>query len=847
MSKIMNFFNKKRKELSSNIKSYNEAKEKDSGLAGAKKNAMIIKIVIAAVPVVFFGACVVIIIMAALAPMIVITGVVADIGEAVSNFGSSVGNWFTSGCYGTDEECAKRREADAEKTFKDTLGTIWDIYYLNTDKKMDGYLDDKYSTTSEGFARYRYNVNVNLPVLVSALLSPTEGYYDLLYGSNMLEEVLGEKILDVSGRNYTWFLAEGDQTGIDYDKLNSKLENVTSSNPCGNYNEIYSKAAEGEEGYSDIILRYKPKEPSFLETIGSSIIGWFTTDDEFSQMRVMSKYLTTRKVVTSCSVANDENGNPSKNIKTYVSYEYDEKEYRNYLINHYLVQVLREKYLNEQFKVLLEGYDYTIINNTIVKKDYSELTSEDTKKLRGLQNEFDTKLTEVMKNYMPSLKDREQAADEIISNGEYYEYILDEILSKRASKTKVCTSLTVEHDDLSIEGPLPIDTYISGLIQSLNDKYGAAVNDEVIKAEAVILRTYILIKTDFCADTLKVDSTPLKDNYSSTPTEDLQEKVQETRGRVLVGSDGELLYNSNPSNLEFLYESKVEQEKVLNEKLSSKAEAGTNDDKIYEANLEDNKIMELAGVTSITLNNKISVLAISKIYEKMPVKEQNFETLLVKVYVVVEKVDVSVDRCGGNLVGGKYSSSAPSYDCPSGTSCGGSDAGLSEATYTDGSKIYTTATGLMGQCVWYAKTRALEIVYYSDMPEDIRNAAYKAVWRANGNGGGWSPYNSVLAENFETSFDLYDVRAGSFISWSGGNAECSSCYRDYKGKSHCGCGHVAILEEVLADGRVVISDGWSSDWKVKAWSSVRYRKNTYTIGQILTMSYNFNGYVYLLG
>ena len=160
----------------------------------------------------------------------------------------------------------------------------------------------------------------------------------------------------------------------------------------------------------------------------------------------------------------------------------------------------------------------------------------------------------------------------------------------------------------------------------------------------------------------------------------------------------------------------------------------------------------------------------------------------------------------------------------------------------DLSRIYNSQASNLGQCVWYAKSRALEIIINSSMSEPVKERAYKAILNTNANGEGWFDADT-LKDNFSYSKNIYDAKEGAIISWSGGTCDERTCY-----------GHVAIVESVdKENGLVTISEGWNSSGPngETTWNNVNYRKITMTFHQLKIYNsakdYQFNGYIYILG
>ena len=65
-------------------------------------------------PLIGYATVILVCVCAILLPIIFLSQVIGSVVDSVKEFGSSVGNLFTSGCYGTDEECLEREEAKQE-------------------------------------------------------------------------------------------------------------------------------------------------------------------------------------------------------------------------------------------------------------------------------------------------------------------------------------------------------------------------------------------------------------------------------------------------------------------------------------------------------------------------------------------------------------------------------------------------------------------------------------------------------------------------------------------------------------------------------------------------------------
>ena len=149
-----------------------------------------------------------------------------------------------------------------------------------------------------------------------------------------------------------------------------------------------------------------------------------------------------------------------------------------------------------------------------------------------------------------------------------------------------------------------------------------------------------------------------------------------------------------------------------------------------------------------------------------------------------------------------------------------------------------------GQCVWYARGRAIEIVYYlrdnGKLSADEANKIVNLLKQRYGDGG--NIYDSVKAQGvFNTSNDIRQPKAGSYIVW----------------KQPGAAGHVAIVEEVnTTDNTITITEGWSANGYNSCpndWSCVKFQTNTFDLDEFYSGygahyigGYTFSGYVYFL-
>lgn len=151
----------------------------------------------------------------------------------------------------------------------------------------------------------------------------------------------------------------------------------------------------------------------------------------------------------------------------------------------------------------------------------------------------------------------------------------------------------------------------------------------------------------------------------------------------------------------------------------------------------------------------------------------------------------------------------------------------------------------LGQCVWYVKARATEIIANSKAPEEKKEIAMQTLLGARGNGNQW--YNERLQAVFGSSSDYRYPRAGAIAVYDWTDSRC----RDYwNGPCEVKYGHSIIIEAVEGD-IVTITDGYNKcsggtpTWNCFAFNGAR----KFTIEQLKDLGgkgYIFIGYIYLL-
>lgn len=106
---------------------------------------------------------------------------------------------------------------------------------------------------------------------------------------------------------------------------------------------------------------------------------------------------------------------------------------------------------------------------------------------------------------------------------------------------------------------------------------------------------------------------------------------------------------------------------------------------------------------------------------------------------------------------------------------------------------------LMGECPWYAKNRAAEIIdeLYKNgsLTQKQYNKYHNRVSSTSGNGADFYP-NGAADKGYSGSTNIADLKAGSFIGMSSQKSEAGKKW-----------GHVAVVEYVSED-KIIITEGW---------------------------------------
>lgn len=150
----------------------------------------------------------------------------------------------------------------------------------------------------------------------------------------------------------------------------------------------------------------------------------------------------------------------------------------------------------------------------------------------------------------------------------------------------------------------------------------------------------------------------------------------------------------------------------------------------------------------------------------------------------------------------------------------------------------------VGQCVWYAKRRALEIINTISIDETKRAQAEEAVKNTYGNGKDW--WNNPSLKMFGESTDYTQPRVGALVVWRYTDKYAKT---NYKGINY---GHIGVIESVdYTKQTVIVSEGWKKNWEAPntidyASFSIKEHSFDWLKNYGRPGDYEFIGYVYLL-
>lgn len=368
-------------------------------------------------------------------------------------------------------------------------------------------------------------------------------------------------------------------------------------------------------------------------------------------------------------------------------------------------------------------------------------------------------------------------------------------------------------------GVYSLEEYVAGVVQNENSWYQGN-NIESMKAQAVAARTYVLRVTNNCS--LPIENSASKQTMNPNYSSQAKRAAEETAGQVLVNDSGNYISTEYDA---FCYSSKDSKYytiqagvKIPTDWVESNIKTWTykncqcglkdeSNDRCWGTNSSGNRVW-LDGGHGRGMSQWGS--------RYLQTQGYTYDQILSTFYSSAQ-----ISTPGNSVVS----------DIPNNVN------DLKNRYYFNFDINSYKGNTLFGQCVWYARHRAMEIIAASDIDESQKQVLINSIRNTRGNGQDW--YRNTDGNLFKKTKDINAPKAGSIISWTKGTY-----------------GHVAIVEAVKTNAKgeivVTISEGWrqkgsNGDWYVTddLWSVVRMSKKDYTIEQLRRKDGTFNGYVYL--
>ena len=394
--------------------------------------------------------------------------------------------------------------------------------------------------------------------------------------------------------------------------------------------------------------------------------------------------------------------------------------------------------------------------------------------------------------------------------------VLDKIKSAEESNSEmygsnIATAYT-ECKGIMIKGSskvLPLEDYIAGVVSG--ESYPKGI--EALKAQAIAARTFALWRTDNCKKSI-VNSQAAQ-VYNANIRDDAREATNATAGLVLT-YNGEIFMTQYDS-------------------FKGRCSGGTCSATYVRQPKNETHVVSFPSsgyISMVAGGHGHGMSQVASYY--MADQGKTYEEILKFFYsdgVQISKLSPSESgSINGSTSGVAIRTSAP----------------VKSDKYFNSPYV---GSHNIGQCVWYVKGRAQEILSFAKMDESSRSRAIKAVQNTSGNGTQW--WNNSSLSIFGSSNDYKKPKAGSIIVW-----KYSESRRRAMGGQY---GHVAILESVSSDGHVVVTEGWNScngAHGASSWNCVGFKNRSFNSLDSFyswvanygnAANYEFLGYVYLLG
>ena len=345
-----------------------------------------------------------------------------------------------------------------------------------------------------------------------------------------------------------------------------------------------------------------------------------------------------------------------------------------------------------------------------------------------------------------------------------------------------------------------LEDYVAGVVTAEADPNQ---DIEALKAQAIAARTYAIVRTNNCKNSISNSSGD--QNFNSNATDKAKQAANETKGMVLT-------YNSTMFLSEYdSFYGKVEDCDSNGCSASyKKLPNGESNDIV----LSNNYKYLIAGGHGRGMSQVYS-------YE-LADSGKNYEEILKFFYSNGIKIsDLNVQGYSSGL-------SAKSPVTGISTRVGAPDTKNEhdiQFYYSNYNLSYSA--GFLGQCTWYSYGRANEIL--SEVGSNLK-------WKYAPDAKDWYNYNLSDSEPFSSSTDVNSPKVGAIIVWNGGKH-----------------GHVAVVEAVNSDGTIDYSEGnidavrnsQTNPYGFRYQSHISLNGGQGTISNIWG-GYSFVGYIYML-
>lgn len=419
----------------------------------------------------------------------------------------------------------------------------------------------------------------------------------------------------------------------------------------------------------------------------------------------------------------------------------------------------------------------------------------------------------VKNNYkkLPDDVNYDRVVDEILMIGGYS----DNTIANAYKGSYYCQGVTVLDSNNDLIGTYDLETYVAGVVAGESyTQYGI----EALKAQAIVARTFLLKTTNNCKN--PIQSGQNRQVFKETTDDKAIQATKETEGLVLQ-YDSELISAQYDS---FCYDDSDCPDSKCND-----TECSVTYTKL--PNEEKHVIRIPVKWKSLFVPGGGHARGMSQLaaYD-MAENGSLYDQILYTFY----SPGVEIVAMGGLISGANFTSS---IEPPL-------NADVIKERTKNGDQFYNSSKGLISQCPWYAKSRASEILYYSNIPDNVKDAAIKSITNTGGNGA--DVVNNIDETLFQKSYDYTQPHPGAVVSWKSSAKDGASCHN---------YGHVAIVEQVKENGTILISEGWNGGGTEAAnvWSNIRYSIREVSLDYMSGYTnsrgcrYTFNGYAYLLG